>query len=549
VLAAVALAQFLDGPALVVAWAAETAMLAWLGRRLADTRYQLFALTYLTLALVYTLVAEAPLDLLFTRLADHFDGVPALLAVAAGAAVYGLLARTWPPARGLDTMPSLLQKLVQRLHDGRRTLSLGSLGLAGILAVDATSLSLLELFEEMGVEPAFEWGHVAVTVLWSLVALALLAAGVRGSQLLHAAGLVAVGATIASFMLFTVPELYQVSGWSALVLVVACISTALLHGLLARPPRMAIPAVAVALGAYLSAFASAQLLSEDWWGYGLLAAAGVYLVLAGAAWRWRGLATCFWVAGAALSLGSAALLLDGAWFVLSLSAAAATAAMLGRTLPEPRLWLASASFAALAGGYTLTDLADPGDFVHASNSPAHGVPALLAVGSALVALLLSLRRFEPADALDRWIDGMVTDVKRALVWILAGLGLYSASLSILGASEMFSEPGGTSGFERGHTAVSAFWGIVAFTALLVGLRRGSRVLRLAALGLFALALGKLFLYDLSTLSSVTRALSFLAVGAVLLLAGFFYQRLSSESAKPSVEPTLTAPRTAPEKVL
>ena len=39
------------------------------------------------------------------------------------------------------------------------------------------------------------------------------------------------------------------------------------------------------------------------------------------------------------------------------------------------------------------------------------------------------------------------------------------------------------------------------------------------------ALGKLFLYDLSTLSSVSRALSFLAVGAVLLLAGFFYQRL------------------------
>ena len=59
------------------------------------------------------------------------------------------------------------------------------------------------------------------------------------------------------------------------------------------------------------------------------------------------------------------------------------------------------------------------------------------------------------------------------------------------------------------------------------------MLRLAALGLFALALGKLFLYDLSTLSSVSRALSFLAVGAVLLLAGFFYQRLSSSEVAPS----------------
>ena len=113
------------------------------------------------------------------------------------------------------------------------------------------------------------------------------------------------------------------------------------------------------------------------------------------------------------------------------------------------------------------------------------------------------------------------------MWTLAVLGLYAASLAILGAAEALSTAGEKTEFQRGHTAVSAFWGIVAFTALLIGLRRGLQVLRLAALGLFALALGKLFLYDLSTLSSVSRALSFLAVGAVLLLAGFFYQRLSS----------------------
>ena len=124
--------------------------------------------------------------------------------------------------------------------------------------------------------------------------------------------------------------------------------------------------------------------------------------------------------------------------------------------------------------------------------------------------------------------------KRALVWTLAGLGLYAASLAILGAAEALSTAGEKTEFQRGHTAVSAFWGIVAFTALLIGLRRGLQVLRLAALGLFALALGKLFLYDLSTLSSVSRALSFLAVGAVLLLAGFFYQRLSSSEVAPEL---------------
>jgi uncharacterized membrane protein len=69
--------------------------------------------------------------------------------------------------------------------------------------------------------------------------------------------------------------------------------------------------------------------------------------------------------------------------------------------------------------------------------------------------------------------------------------------------------------------------VIALITLYVGLTRDLRVLRLAGFALFGLALAKLFLYDLANLSSITRALSFLAVGAVLLLAGFFYQRLTA----------------------
>ena len=532
-LTAVALAQFFEGPALVVAWAAETAMLAWLGRRLADTRFQLLALAYLILATAYTLLVEAEPDLLFTRFGDHLAGVPALLAVAAGAAAYGLLARSWPPPRGLDTMPTFVRELVEDLHAQRRVLSLGSLALAGVLAVDAASLSLLELFDWMNIEPAFDWGHVAVTGLWSLVALVLLAIGVRGSQLLEVGGLAVLGGTIAAFATFTVVELGHVSGWSALILAGACVSAALLHGLFASPPLPVVPAAAVAFSALLSGFASYQLLSEDRFGYGLLVAAAAHLVLAAAVWRKRELATSFWVAGAVLSAFAAVDLLDGTWLVLALAGGAIAAAVLGRLLAEPRLWLASTALTVIAAAYTLDELAQPGDFVHASSLPAEGVPALLLVGAALAALLLSLRRFETRDELDRLIDDSVEAAKRGLVWTLAGLGLYAASLAILGAAEALSTAGEKTEFQRGHTAVSAFWGIVAFTALIIGLRRGLQVLRLAALGLFALALGKLFLYDLSTLSSVSRALSFLAVGAVLLLAGFFYQRLSSSEVAPS----------------
>src|SRR5262249_44038303 len=87
-------------------------------------------------------------------------------------------------------------------------------------------------------------------------------------------------------------------------------------------------------------------------------------------------------------------------------------------------------------------------------------------------------------------------------------------------------------FQRGHTAVSAFWGALGLALLYVGLKRDSRSIRVAGLAFFAVSLAKIFLYDLPALSAVTRALSFLAVGAVLLLGGFFYQRLTTSEDEP-----------------
>ena len=83
-------------------------------------------------------------------------------------------------------------------------------------------------------------------------------------------------------------------------------------------------------------------------------------------------------------------------------------------------------------------------------------------------------------------------------------------------------------FQRGHTVVSAFWGLVALVSLYVGLKRRQGLPRVGGFILFAISLCKIFLYDLPNLSSVQRALSFLAVGGVLLLGGFFYQRLSAQ---------------------
>jgi uncharacterized membrane protein len=76
--------------------------------------------------------------------------------------------------------------------------------------------------------------------------------------------------------------------------------------------------------------------------------------------------------------------------------------------------------------------------------------------------------------------------------------------------------------------VSALWAVVALGLLASGLSRGSKELRYAGLALLALALAKLFLFDLSQLSSLTRATSFLAVGITLLAGKFLVQRLARD---------------------
>ncbi|MEP6893159.1 MAG: DUF2339 domain-containing protein [Gaiellaceae bacterium] len=112
---------------------------------------------------------------------------------------------------------------------------------------------------------------------------------------------------------------------------------------------------------------------------------------------------------------------------------------------------------------------------------------------------------------------------------LGGLLLvYALSITLLDLVERASPNASLhTAFQRGHTAVSAFWGAIGLALLYASLRRW-RGLRLAGLAGFGVGLAKIFLYDLPSLSSITRALSFLAVGAVLLLGGFFYQRLAAE---------------------
>jgi hypothetical protein len=111
-------------------------------------------------------------------------------------------------------------------------------------------------------------------------------------------------------------------------------------------------------------------------------------------------------------------------------------------------------------------------------------------------------------------------------WVAGVLAVYGLSLFILALFQGSFGGSVDTNFHRGHTAVSAFWGLIGLGLLYFGLTR-LRVLRVAGFAMFAVSLVKIFVFDLPSLSSITRALSFLAVGAVLLAGGFFYQRLSA----------------------
>ena len=115
-------------------------------------------------------------------------------------------------------------------------------------------------------------------------------------------------------------------------------------------------------------------------------------------------------------------------------------------------------------------------------------------------------------------------LRRALVATAAVAAVYLPSLAIVSAFEGNElEPGQTP-----QVLLSAFWAILGLACLVTGLVRDLRPLRLAGLALLGLAAVKVFLYDLSRLESIYRALSFIALGLLLLASAFAYQRVRRE---------------------
>ncbi|MES2455477.1 MAG: DUF2339 domain-containing protein [Bacteroidota bacterium] len=72
--------------------------------------------------------------------------------------------------------------------------------------------------------------------------------------------------------------------------------------------------------------------------------------------------------------------------------------------------------------------------------------------------------------------------------------------------------------------LSILWGIYALFLIVMGLAKKKKHLRIGAIVLFAITLGKLFLYDIGHLNTIAKTIVFVSLGVLLLIISFLYNK-------------------------
>jgi uncharacterized membrane protein len=258
-------------------------------------------------------------------------------------------------------------------------------------------------------------------------------------------------------------------------------------------------------------------LALDAWIFGF---AAVHLLLGGAAIRFgvhREIGSLLIGGGIGLSTFGLANAFDGPTLVAAWSAMAAALAYLATRVdntPVPalsdaeRLLYAASGFLALAIAHMLVVEAPPVAIAEGVND----------LGAALVAIACCA-----GAALACWHFGREIEPKLATVAGFVGATgfVYLGSVAII---DVIGDNAGGEAREIGQAWLSAFWTAAGLGAVVWGMVQHSPKARLGGLALLGLAIAKVWTYDLSELEELARALSFVALGLLLLAGAFAYQR-------------------------
>jgi uncharacterized membrane protein len=123
-------------------------------------------------------------------------------------------------------------------------------------------------------------------------------------------------------------------------------------------------------------------------------------------------------------------------------------------------------------------------------------------------------------------DGLSQEERNVFGGLAVGVNVYTLIALSLEIWDFFwrTQALGLERWLAQQLGLSVLWTLYAAGLIMLGLSRRSAALRWQALALFALVVGKVFLYDMSSLDRIYRILSFLVLGVLLLGVSFAYQR-------------------------
>ncbi len=166
------------------------------------------------------------------------------------------------------------------------------------------------------------------------------------------------------------------------------------------------------------------------------------------------------------------------------------------------------------GLYDLSELREGyllGDSVGESISSVYGLGfRYLAIFFAAAMLWMGHRQLKALYDPKEFIRGFDLILSITVIWTASSELLHILDLN--GAQEQYK------------LALTIFWGICALVLSGLGIWKGRKHLRVAAITLLGLTLLKLFFYDLADLPTLSKAIVFLVLGIVLLGVSFLYNK-------------------------
>ena len=184
---------------------------------------------------------------------------------------------------------------------------------------------------------------------------------------------------------------------------------------------------------------------------------------------------------------------------------------------EPRVYLwPSLALGLAAATFTFVEVAPPDLLVvHPTRvDPSVAIEQVAAV--AFVAIYLTVLGVVLGRA--RWARWARFAAGLALVYLLS-IAVVLAIGTQVGDSVPFAERQ-----TQGQVALSVLWTVLGAIAFIQGLRANAAQLRQVGLGLLAVASAKVFIFDLSSLDVAYRVVSLMALGLLLLVSAWLWQR-------------------------